>query len=93
MFNFLRNSWRRWVKPQPKVWAVKDVYTGVWLKVVTYKTPKVWLTTIVPHSWMPVIGPFRSECDCEDFCDKFNKALVRRTVTLYKSTENSQGLA
>ena len=84
MLNLLRNVWRRWIKLQPKVWALRDPTTGVWTKVVAFKEP----FTQIHFEWMRV-GPFRSELDCEEYCDRTNKALVQRTVSLYNPTYKS----
>lgn len=64
----LRAWWRslvaRWRAPQPpKIWAVYE--RGRWCKVVTFSKPAV-------VSWHDRRGPFRSEVDCDEFCDAAN---------------------
>ena len=52
--------------PQPRVWALwLNGEPGGWLKVVALEKP----TASLPIN---LIGPFRSEVDCEDFCDRAN---------------------
>jgi len=67
MFSFLRKS--------PRAWAVEE--NGVWIKVISCEKP----CTIADTSYLR--GPFRSEIDCEDFCDKANLAKVNK-FTLYQ---------
>ncbi|RDJ35041.1 MAG: hypothetical protein DWQ19_09405 [Crenarchaeota archaeon] len=62
----LTKAWKN--RKQPKIWAV---YDGLyWAKVVTYKRPNTYST------W--VLGPFRSELDCEEYCDHVNPRYARR---------------
>lgn len=53
-------------KPLPlQVWAYKEYAIGhVWAKVVSPYRPG----RTADH----VVGPFRSEVDCEEFCDRQN---------------------
>ena len=64
---------------QPRCYAVlafkeKDgleYKDGRWIKVVTYKEPRRFNGLIGE-----VVGPFRSEVDCDDFCDQANTSIV-----------------
>lgn len=69
--NWIKRLFRR----QPKVWAVYD-YTR-WTKVVSYVKPYVFVESNLR-------GPFRSEVDCEEFCDLTNKAKYGKCL-LYRS--------
>ena len=66
MFKKIKTWWKN--RKQPKVWAVK-MFARPWVKAVTYKKPKP------PMSRDDVVGPFRSEVDCEEFCDHANNSL------------------
>jgi hypothetical protein len=74
-----------WSKPQrkpviqPRVWALRCPLTGVWSKAVVYERPSVQ----PGYEWTRV-GPFRSEIDAEEFCDRNNRALVTHTAVLYQ---------
>jgi hypothetical protein len=76
-----------WLKPhrkqqrQPKVWVLREPFTGLWSKVVAYEQP----STQVGFEWMR-IGPLRSEMDAEEFCDRNNRALVAHVARLYGKT-------
>lgn len=67
MFGWIKRIVKR--EPPPfKAWAVFDAYGDVWVKVVSQGPP----TTMYP--WR-LVGPFRSEIDCEDYCDRANTGL------------------
>lgn len=51
--------------PQARVWAVKPFDSHIFSKVVTYNKPDA-------GPFGCVLGPFRSEVDCEEFCDHSN---------------------
>jgi hypothetical protein len=61
MFHKIKNWWN--ARKQPRVWAT--YLHGRWVKSVTYRKP----STYFPDHLM---GPFRSEVDCEEFCDMRN---------------------
>lgn len=61
MFNFLKNLFSK-DKPM-KIWAFRS-FGCPWVKVISSSKPV--------SDVAPVIGPFRSEVDCEEFCDQSN---------------------
>lgn len=69
-------KWFKKEKQQPSIWAICDTH-NIWTKVVSYKRPAAMF------DWWRV-GPFRSEVDCEEFCDKANSARCGK-VKLYRS--------
>lgn len=69
MFRRVVKWWRS--RKEPKVWAV--YHHGIWAKAVTYKKPYSWFSEYV-------VGPFRSEVDCEEYCDKRNSPYVTRYI-------------
>ena len=55
---------------KPEIYAVCSAFTGYkFIKVVVYEKPKNELT---------VVGPFRSEVDCDEFCQQSNTAQISR---------------
>lgn len=54
---------------QWQVWAIQDFHNRSWHKVVAFSEP----TPEVPHM---LYGPFRSEIDCEEYCDRRNLAMI-----------------
>jgi hypothetical protein len=74
MFNFLSNL----CKPKLKIYAIYEA-GGIWSKVVVYKKPRVIVGDYL-------VGPFRSEVDCEEFCDRENSTCCRHpTVQFYNA--------
>ena len=76
MFNWLKKN--KTVK-QPSIWAVRDSSSMTWHKVVSYERPTAMF------SWY-LVGKFRSEVDCEEYCDRANIALCNK-VKFYKSSD------
>lgn len=65
----------KWLRRKPRAYAVAVVVKrceGVtkyrWNKVVVYREPQRHLSSTI----YDVVGPFRSEIDCEQFCDRGN---------------------
>ncbi len=79
MFKKIKTWWKN--RKQPKVWAVK-MFARPWVKAVTYKKPKP------PMSRDDVVGPFRSEVDCEEFCDHANKYMPQSLHKQYTREKN-----
>lgn len=79
----MRTWWKRLCKrrEQPTVWTFRCPLTGLWSKVVAYEAPPIK----VGLEWMR-IGPFRSEIDAEEFCDRNNRALVLHVASTYEIT-------
>jgi hypothetical protein len=90
MFGFVRNLFGRREQPVPlptsppllQVWAIKDGRNHFWNKAVVSDRP----TTINKYD---LIGPFRSEVDCEEFCDRNNKANLGR-IGLYNQVQQQE---
>lgn len=62
LMNFIKNLFRKKVK----VFAYKESFSKPWVKYVGYKKP--------PYCCLSkIIGPFRSEIDCEEFCSASNE--------------------
>tara|TARA_Y100000034_G_C6797003_1_gene357310 strand:+ start:480 stop:752 length:273 start_codon:yes stop_codon:yes gene_type:complete len=63
-------------KRRPKVYAYRDdkksAYVSPWVKIVVSVPPKE--DDYPVSSSARTIGPFRTEVDCEDFCDRANLA-------------------
>ena len=47
-----------------KIWAYRSDSSSPWTKVVSYEKPPTY-----NHCYSMIVGPFRSEVDCEEFCD------------------------
>ena len=61
---------------QPKIWAVRSKYDGsAWSKVVSISR-----FAPVERSNFDCAGPFRSEMDCEQFCDHSNCDLLKHVL-------------
>ena len=75
-------TFKRWFfKPkQPKVWALRNATYPIWNKVVSHSKPVGWL-------YDHVQGPFRSEMDCEEFCDRANTFTRTREVPMYSDVK------
>lgn len=68
--------WRH--HPVSRVWAYRDSRC-VWHKIVSlYRPAEFWSDGVQ--------GPFRSEIDCEEFCDHANAPLANK-VRLYRPIE------
>lgn len=65
MFKRIAKWWAS--RRQPRVWAIKFCDKD-WIKAVVYRKPR-------GLGIFNVIGPFRSECDCEEFVDHANMRL------------------
>ena len=72
---FMWQEFLAWLsrRGQPRVWTVRDRYAGLWHKAVTYRRPQANRDLANGQSEI-VQGPFRSEVDAEDFCDRMNLA-------------------
>ena len=64
-------------KEQVKVWAYQPDSGSLWTKVVSYERPPTY-----SHCFSRIVGPFRSEVDCEEFCD-FNNSKYTSSVKKY----------
>lgn len=69
----------KWLKGffGPRIWAVWDDDLGIWSKVVVYREPQVL------YGWWKR-GPFRSEMDCEEFCNRQNFARNKMRAMMYR---------
>jgi hypothetical protein len=74
MFNLLFNFF----KPKLKIYAIYQTHGGLWSKVVVYKKPKVYVEDYL-------VGPFRSEVDCEEFCDRENQTRCKHPIVSFYS--------
>ena len=63
---------------KPKVWAFNsNEYQSIWSKVVSCERQ-------MNDKYSPkVIGPWRSEMDCEEWCDRENRAHFSSVVNFY----------
>ena len=65
---------------KPKVWAFNaNEYYSIWSKIVSSERP---MNDKYSHS-PKVIGPWRSEMDCEEWCDRENRANFSSVVNFY----------
>jgi hypothetical protein len=67
MFQWLTNLFKR-KSPSYKVWAYRFDCVSKWSKVVSVDKPS-------PDFTGKVVGPFRSEVDCEEFCSEQNATM------------------
>ena len=77
MFKWIRSLFVK----RLQVWALFDKTSHIWVKVVSYKRPIPEYSNLYPHH---VQGPFRSEVDCEEFCDRQNTALHKNVLQRYQ---------
>lgn len=68
-----------WFKRKYKIWVVEDLSTGMFNKVVSYKYP-------VRHN--SAVGPFRSEVDAEEYCNRLNVMIVEGVAVNYNEDCN-----
>jgi hypothetical protein len=66
---------RKVLAVEPGIWAIMDFNTKTWHKVVIYAEP------VVEFQFCRT-GPFRSLLECEEYCDRRNRAMTGR-VKLY----------
>jgi hypothetical protein len=71
MLKWWKRTTTRTTTRQPEAWAVKYHGYRAFNKVVQYGKPNSEYGTNV------VVGPFRSEVDCEEFCDRQNSVYIK----------------
>lgn len=59
---------------QPKAYAIRQ--PGSWVKAVLCRKPD-------DEHGREIIGPFRSEVDCEEFCDRTNRYALSGVIMTY----------
>ena len=63
----------------PKPYAYRTGRINPWHKIVVTEPP--YIPRGIQSDYL--IGPFRSEVDCEEFCDRENSTLCRNVVKFY----------